>query len=616
MNIGFGYRIRFIVGYTILLLQTSYPAIAQKPLSGNMEGSLAYLDKDKNSIELKVPQDQTFESIIKKRWPSESIITESPTETPIESPDVMLPLQGNWNWDGSQLRQLNTTYNSTYMIFEPVVNYGHIKLKTRLIEGDEGARIIFGYQSKDQFFNEIRIGYNSNKAITITKNYVNGNENLEDVIVIKQFNIKKGQWYNIQVSIDGTQGAVRCDINGNTIIEYKIAEPFAGRFGVGTTYSSADFSNISIFKSNLASPATGKEIRNNPTATLIQNQPPKPKKTFSYIKQRFEDIGFDAQWDENTNRGFLVNAVTWNSSASKSGLRSDDLIVSIKNTKFGKEVESTENKEFAQKAIYGLGDLPWQITIERAGNEEPIGLILQPLNQISQFQPTNIRQSFNTIQNMPRSLMINQPAAQAVTANNLKDDKLLNDKNWPDTPLEKHIKVDESCNTIAFRGNWDINGATIHQTQLDAAPATLIFEPIIEPIGEIRLKARVIKGNEGIRIIFAYAASNQYLVWNIGGWENKKMLVEKWFGLDQTDQHVDLTVWQDLILEHNKWHDIRLVIDAGKSIVKGYLNGKRELLMTTNEPLSGRIGLGTWNTEVEYKDIHIIGGKDFVDAVK
>jgi len=601
MNIRFGCKAIFIIACTVLLLQTSYPAIAQNAPK-MIGGSLNYPDKNNNLIHFEVPPGKEIEILKDLAWSTEPVFSETPSETPIDSHDAMLPLRGGWNWNGEQLQQLSVGFKTTSLIFKPIVDSGQIKMDARFFDGDEGVKIIFGFTSPDNFY-EIRIGGFSHNAITIMHTNGLNPEAKSSVLAKMNYNMINNQWYNIQVSIDHIQGMVCCVVNDRNI-ECKANLPISGRFGVGTSYSDAHFKNIFISQS----PQASLKSDNKPSDYSAQ----KPKKTFSYIKQLFKDTGFDAQWDETTNRGFLVNAVTWNSPASKAGMHSGDLIVSINDAEFGIDVESNDNRENAAHDIYGLGKLPWQMTIERAGTGESIGLILHPRKNVANPKTPNVRQSPYNIQIKRRPLVVYGSSPQGVSKIHLKDDTLLTEKKWSDVPVEGIITIDESSENLAFRGNWEIKGATFHQTDDDITPTALIFEPVIDPVGEIRLKARAIKGSEGIRIVFAYKSANQYLVWNIGGWENKKMVVEKWFGHDRFNRHADLTVWKDLIFEHNKWHDIRLVIDIEKSMVKGFVNGKRELLLSTNEPLYGRVGVGTWNTEVEYKDIVIIGGRDNV----
>ncbi|MBT3199236.1 MAG: DUF1080 domain-containing protein [Phycisphaerales bacterium] len=113
------------------------------------------------------------------------------------------------------------------------------------------------------------------------------------------------------------------------------------------------------------------------------------------------------------------------------------------------------------------------------------------------------------------------------------------------------------------------------------------------------LEARKISGSEGFLIIFRSADAKNLYWWNIGGWGNgahgleaivkgrKKPITSKVRGSIKT----------------GKWYRIAIQV-AGPSI-KCYLNGKLVHSITHHANKFGGIGLGTWNTQVQYRNIRV-----------
>lgn len=157
----------------------------------------------------------------------------------------------------------------------------------------------------------------------------------------------------------------------------------------------------------------------------------------------------------------------------------------------------------------------------------------------------------------------------------------------------------------ALIGKWKWDNNVVTQTDDSVHQTVLLFRHEYKNI-EIGMKANAIQGSEGLRVIFGYQSPKQYLLWNIGGWNNTCSVVERWDALQRPDGDAhDLTPRDPFVLEQNKWHDIRLLINCDKQHIQGYVNGEMILDTTLQIPIDGRVGVSTWYTTASYKDITI-----------
>jgi alpha-L-arabinofuranosidase len=91
------------------------------------------------------------------------------------------------------------------------------------------------------------------------------------------------------------------------------------------------------------------------------------------------------------------------------------------------------------------------------------------------------------------------------------------------------------------------------------------------------LKARKLSGAEGFMIMFHVRGSNDYLWWNIGGWNNSRTIVETC----ERGAKREIGQASNVTVESNRWYDIKLEVQ-GRSI-RGYLDGKL-VTETIDEP--------------------------------
>jgi hypothetical protein len=157
----------------------------------------------------------------------------------------------------------------------------------------------------------------------------------------------------------------------------------------------------------------------------------------------------------------------------------------------------------------------------------------------------------------------------------------------------------------ALRGKWATNEEIIQQTDAEAIPAAAIY-PVSITKGEITLQARIVSGEEGIRILFGYQKPEQYFVWNIGAEQNTSMTIEKWYTLDGAIAFYEvLNEPPSVSLQKEVWHSIRLAVDASAGTLDGYLDGNKILAFKTTQSIKGKMGLSTWKTCAEFRDVKI-----------
>ncbi|MBD3267034.1 redoxin domain-containing protein [bacterium] len=176
---------------------------------------------------------------------------------------------------------------------------------------------------------------------------------------------------------------------------------------------------------------------------------------------------------------------------------------------------------------------------------------------------------------------------------------------WNETPIETPIVIEDLKQMLPLHGSWVMDKDQITHDSASITQSILLFKPYVKD-GSITFQAKVHGGSEGCRVVFGYLASDDYYVWNIGGWSNRCCVFEKW-GSIQDRVVQDISEQRDYTLAHNQWHEIKLEIDETNNQVTGYINGEIIQIYKTEEPLAGRVGIGTWMTKVEFKNIRISG---------
>ena len=168
------------------------------------------------------------------------------------------------------------------------------------------------------------------------------------------------------------------------------------------------------------------------------------------------------------------------------------------------------------------------------------------------------------------------------------------------------VDITSGAQCLDIKGDWEWKDGVLRQQDIEAIPSAMTFTPNIVQ-GEILLKARVTDGEEGIRILFGFQKPEQYFVWSLGADRNTSMNVERWYTMDGALAFYEiLNEPYDLQIQKNVWHSLRFCLDSNESRIEGYLDGRKVLdFKTGTQPLSGRFGLSSWKTRVEYKEIQL-----------
>lgn len=120
-----------------------------------------------------------------------------------------------------------------------------------------------------------------------------------------------------------------------------------------------------------------------------------------------------------------------------------------------------------------------------------------------------------------------------------------------------------------FRGNWQIDGATIRQANERAAGRANFGDPDWHDY-TLSLKARKLAGKQGPGIIFRNSDGGSYFQWNLGSDGNKKHKLDAHLATHSTD---NATIAEaDGSLEPNRWYDVKVELERAQ--VRCYLDGK------------------------------------------
>ena len=144
-------------------------------------------------------------------------------------------------------------------------------------------------------------------------------------------------------------------------------------------------------------------------------------------------------------------------------------------------------------------------------------------------------------------------------------------------------------------GKWELRGDVLAQTTAQAD--CRVFAPAAEWTDYVyRVKARKTSGREGFLVLFRVQDHGHFYWWNVAGWGNGQHAVE-------TRPRSPLLGPTKGSVETGKWYDIRIVVQ-GPSI-QCTLDGKLIHDVKDKRFPKGGIGLGSWTTAVEYKDVSV-----------
>lgn len=150
-----------------------------------------------------------------------------------------------------------------------------------------------------------------------------------------------------------------------------------------------------------------------------------------------------------------------------------------------------------------------------------------------------------------------------------------------------------------YSGDWSTQQGVCRQNALHA--------PGIATTGDtnwanyaIELKARKLGGDEGFLIFLNWLDDANFHCFNVGGWQNTESAIQQNVnGRVTTGEQVPEQI------ETNVWYDIRVVVSDARieCYVDSVLVSATSYAAPEGSGRHGRIGLGTWRTAAEYKDI-------------
>lgn len=124
------------------------------------------------------------------------------------------------------------------------------------------------------------------------------------------------------------------------------------------------------------------------------------------------------------------------------------------------------------------------------------------------------------------------------------------------SPTELTV-YDKNNQTVKnLRGVWNLNDGVYSQTDTSAEGA-FNTAPLPSENYTLELQAMKTAGSEGFLIPFNYEDSNNYIFWNIGGWNNTQSAVQR--VVDGTKTTVSDNVANTI--ESNRWYDIKIIAD-------------------------------------------------------
>jgi len=162
------------------------------------------------------------------------------------------------------------------------------------------------------------------------------------------------------------------------------------------------------------------------------------------------------------------------------------------------------------------------------------------------------------------------------------------------------------------KGNWTISEGELKQSNL-ITDVKLFFGSKEWKDYEFTLEAKHTDGYEGF-LILVRASNDQNFYWyNIGGWGNTQSALEK----ETNNNRVIVTDFVEGEVADNIWHNIRIRCEGNR--IQAWLNDNQVLDFKDkdNPHLTGRVGLGSWTTEVNYRNIKIVSldGSTFFEGL-
>ena len=112
----------------------------------------------------------------------------------------------------------------------------------------------------------------------------------------------------------------------------------------------------------------------------------------------------------------------------------------------------------------------------------------------------------------------------------------------------------------------------------------------------LNLQARKLSGSEGFLVMFNVADAQNWFWWNIGGWNNATHAIQQCVDGTKT---VRTSTAGSVVT--GQWYDLR--VEVGDTTIRCYLDNVLTHTLTVASGHGGGIGLSTWNTQAEFRNI-------------
>ncbi len=114
----------------------------------------------------------------------------------------------------------------------------------------------------------------------------------------------------------------------------------------------------------------------------------------------------------------------------------------------------------------------------------------------------------------------------------------------------------------------------------------------------LTLQARKLGGSEGFLVMFNVADAKNWFWWNLGGWSNATHAIEQCVNGAKSTR-----VSAAGSLTTGQWYDIKIVVRD--TTITCYLDNVLKHTLTVASGYAGGIGLSTWNTQAEFRNVTV-----------